>query len=144
MIQRGVSLFGLPKADQRALTVLVPDAKNPKVQWEFGLVSARVCRLTDALTDYQVVWKLLRGTVRGNVFVQGGQIVKGHIAYYDPRLFEQTKLDFASWVWSTFTTPEELRRVCQDVTEAIKELPQHDMPTIDWNMPCRITTLKPE
>lgn len=131
-------------AERRALTILVPDENNPHVKWEMGLVSARAINKGPAATDYQVVWRVPRGAIRGSVVVERGQIQKGSLAYFDPRIFEETKTDWKSWVWETFETHEEFLKVSQKVAKAVEELPLHEIPTIEWSDTCRIATQGPE
>lgn len=134
----------LAPAERRALTVLVPDVKNPHVQWEMGLVSARAIRVGDGSTDYQVVWRVPKGAIRGSVLVVHGKIVRGSLAYFDPRIYAQTKTDFTAWVWEHFETHEEFLKISQTMAKAIEELPTHEIPTIDWSDECRIRTQRLE
>ena len=134
----------LAPAERKALTVLVPDVKNPLVKWEMGLVSARAIRIGEASVDYQVVWRLPRGAVRGSVAVTCGQITRGSMAYFDPEIYARTRAEFTAWVWSHFTTHEEFKAVSQKIAKAVEALPIHEIPNIDWTDSCRIATQGPE
>ncbi|MFA6132414.1 MAG: hypothetical protein WC869_00205 [Phycisphaerae bacterium] len=127
-------------AERKTLTVLVQDANNPNVKWEMGLVSARAIHIGPGTTDYQVVWRVPRGAIRGSVVVKQGVIAKGSLAYFDPKIFEETKQDWKSWVWEHFETHEEFLAVSQKVAKKIEELPIHEIPTIEWSDDCRTTT----
>lgn len=130
----------LAPAERKALTVLVQDEKNPHVKWEMGLVSARAIRIGPESVDYQVVWRLPRGAVRGSVCVTCGQITKGSLAYFDPRIYAQTGADFTAWVWEHFKTHEEFKAVSQKIAKAVEALPIHEIPNIDWSDQCRTST----
>jgi hypothetical protein len=134
----------LAPAERKALTVLVQDEKNPNVKWEMGLVSARAIHIGPESVDYQVVWRLPRGAVRGSVVVTCGQITNGSLAYFDPRIYAKTGADFTAWVWERFATHEEFKAISQKIAKAVEELPLHEIPTIEWSDTCRIATQGPE
>jgi len=132
----------LAPAERKALTVLVQDVNNPNVKWEMGLVSARAIKTSPQTVDYQVVWRVPKGAIRGSVVVEQGKIKRGSIAYFDPRIFEATQTDWKSWVWVTFETHEEFLAVSQTVAKAIEALPMHEIPNIDWSNECCQTSTR--
>ncbi len=126
----------IPTGDLRAFTQLIQDENNPNVKWEMGLVSARriaMPRSRPGWADYQVVWRLPNTAVRGSVITQDGRIVKGSIAYFDPILYEQSKLEYASWVWEYFETHEEFLAITKRMAAAVAKLPKREIPTIAWS-----------
>lgn len=120
---------------RKQLTFLVQDEKNPRVKWEMGLVSARAIRHPGGagVVDYQAIWRLPRGVVRGNVLLRHGVPVRGSLSYFDPRLYTETGQGFTSWVTEHFSTHEEFQSVSQRIAAAVAELPKHEIPTINWS-----------
>jgi hypothetical protein len=133
-------MFDLTSMDpklRRSLTYLVQDVDNPKVQWEMGLVSARAIviekRYNDVV-DYQVVWRLPNGAVRGSVVVKNGEVVSGNMAYFDPKKYlESGGKGHAAWTWEYFKTPEEFKLIAAKIAAEVAKLPMHEIPTIDWS-----------
>lgn len=130
--------FGLTAIDptvRKDLTYLVQDIKNPHVKWEMGLVSARAIRHPSGsgVVDYQAVWRLPRGVVRGSIVVTDGKVTKGSMAYFDPRIYTETKMEYTAWVWERFETNEEFQAATKRIAAAVAQLPLHETPNITWS-----------
>ena len=120
---------------RKDLTYLVPDVKNPHVKWEMGLVSARAIKHPSGsgVVDYQAVWRLPRGVVRGSIVVTNGKVTKGSMAYFDPRIYAETRLEYTAWVWERFETNDEFQSATKRIAAAVSQLPVHEPPTINWS-----------
>jgi hypothetical protein len=130
-------MFNLIPGDARkAFTQLIQDKDNPNVCWEMGLVSARRIRMPNSRPgweDYQVVWRLPKTAVRGNVVTQDGKVICGTIGYFDPKLYEETHACCSSWVTESFETHEEFLAITRRMAEAVDKLPTTEIPTIAWS-----------
>lgn len=123
----------------------VADPSNPLVRWEMGLVSARRIRMPTTRpgwVDYQVVWRLPHGAVRGSVQMRNGEMQSGYLAYYDPNKFAETRLYDAAWVYHSFNSPEGFRQVALTVAKAMEALPIQPIPDIPWSAECLPTCMR--